>query len=91
MILDDPALDLGAILWWYYPPELRPEFLAIAGCPDDAYFRERMRVRMAVHNLNILLPRPGSFDRFDPHGFAADLVDFRTVFEGRENPQGYRD
>lgn len=91
MGLDDPALDLGAVLWWYYPPNLRPEFLAIAGCPDDTAFRERMRVRMAIHNLHILLPRPGSFDRFDPDRFADDLVDFRAVVEGRENPQGYLD
>lgn len=91
MGLDDPALDLGAVLWWYYPPALRPQFLAIAGCPDDAAFRERMRVRMAIHNLHILLPRPGSFDRFDPQSFAADLVDFQAVVEGMENPQGYED
>ncbi len=91
MRLDDPALDLGAVLWWYYPPDLRPEFLALAGCPNDADFRERMRVRMAVHNLHILLPCPDSFDRFDPHSFEADLVDFRAVVEGNENPQGYQD
>lgn len=91
MQMDDPALDLGAILWWYYPPELRSEFLAAAGCPDDADFRERMRIRMAVHNLHILLPRPNSFDRFQPQNFAADLVDFRAVVEGSENPQGYWD
>ena len=88
---DDPALDLGAVLWWYYPPALRSQFLALAGCPEDAAFRERMRVRMAIHNLHILLPRPGSFDRFDPDSFAADLVDFQAVVEGRENPQGYLD
>ena len=23
MSMDDPALDMGALLWWYYPPELR--------------------------------------------------------------------
>jgi Phosphotransferase enzyme family len=30
MSLDDPALDMGALLWWYYPPELRQRFLDIA-------------------------------------------------------------
>lgn len=31
MSMDDPALDMGALLWWYYPPELRQQFLEIAG------------------------------------------------------------
>jgi thiamine kinase-like enzyme len=91
MSLDDPALDLGAILWWYYPPEMRDEFLAIAGCPNDERFRERMRIRMAVHNLHIILPREKSFDRFRAESFDEALVDFRAVVEGRENPQGYYD
>jgi thiamine kinase-like enzyme len=91
MSLDDPALDLGAILWWYYPPEMRDEFLTIAGCPNDERFRERMRIRMAVHNLHIILPREKSFDRFNAETFADALVDFRAVVEGRENPQGYYD
>jgi len=30
MTRDDPAVDIGAMLWWYYPPELRSRFLAIA-------------------------------------------------------------
>ncbi len=91
MSLDDPALDLGAILWWYYPPQMRTEFLAIAGCPDDETFRERMRIRMAVHNLHIILPRENSFDRFRAETFDDALVDFRAVVDGRENPQGYYD
>jgi thiamine kinase-like enzyme len=91
MSLDDPALDLGAILWWYYPPELRPKFLEIAGCVNDKPFQERMRVRMAMHCLHILLPREGSFDQFDPNGFDEALMDFRAVVAGKENPQGYGD
>ena len=35
MSLDDPALDIGATLWWYYPPELRQRFLEIAGQASD--------------------------------------------------------
>ena len=89
--LDDPALDLGATLWWYYPPELRPRFLAAAGYPDSPGLRQRMRARMALHCLSILRPRPGSFDRFDPHAFAGRLVDFRAALAGEENPQGYSD
>lgn len=88
---DDPALDIGATLWWYYPPELRPRFLALSGYANDADFALRMRVRMALHCLNILLPREGSFDRFDPAGFAESLVDFRAALAGEENPQGYED
>src|SRR5215510_1238288 len=26
MSMDDPAADMGALLWWYYPPELRQQF-----------------------------------------------------------------
>lgn len=89
MSLDDPALDLGAILWWYYPPHLRPEFLEIAGYGDKVGFRERMRIRMAVHCLNIILPRENSFDYFDAGAFDNSLDDFRAVLEGKENPQGY--
>jgi aminoglycoside phosphotransferase (APT) family kinase protein len=89
MTLDDPAQDLGAILWWYYPPEMRADFIQVAGVDDDPEFRLRMQVRMTIHCLNILLPRQGSFDRFDAGSFAADLVDFRAAAAGRENPQGY--
>lgn len=89
MSLDDPAHDMGSLLWWYYPPELRPGFLANAGYPYDEAFRNRMRVRMALHCLDILLPRAGSFDRFHADTFAEELVDFRAVVAGRENPQGY--
>jgi hypothetical protein len=31
MAMDDPAFDLGALLWWYYPPEFRQRFLKLAG------------------------------------------------------------
>jgi thiamine kinase-like enzyme len=89
MSLDDPAHDMGSLLWWYYPPELRAGVLASAGYPYDEAFQHRMRVRMALHCLDILLPRVGSFDRFHADTFAEDLVDFRAVVAGRENPQGY--
>lgn len=89
MSLDDPALDVGATLWWYYPPELRERFLVWAGYPLEEGFRQRMQVRMTMHCLHILLPRPGSFDAFNPAGFSEALVDFRAILAGRENPQGY--
>jgi thiamine kinase-like enzyme len=78
MSLDDPALDIGATLWWYYPPGLRGRFLEITGHADDEAFARRMRVRMAMHCLHITLPREGSFDRFDPASFAESLTDFRA-------------
>lgn len=86
---DDPANDMGALLWWYYPPAQRRRFLEIAGHPLDAAFQERMRVRMVLHCLHIILPRPQSFDRFDPAAFPDWLTDFRAVMAGDENPQGY--
>jgi thiamine kinase-like enzyme len=89
MALDDPALDLGALLWWYYPPEMRADFLAVAGYENDVQFRERMRIRMAIHCLSIILPRENSFDRFDATAFGDALEDFRAVISGKENPQGY--
>ena len=91
MTLDDPALDVGAILWWYYPPELREEFLEITGYKNDEGFRNRMRIRMAIHNLNIIIPREKSFDQFKAETFGTTLVDFRATIDGRENPQGYFD
>lgn len=89
MSMDDPALDMGALLWWYYPPELRPQFLDIAGYQYDDEFRFRMRVRMAMHCLHITLPREQSFDNFDPNGYSELLDDFRAILDGKENPQGY--
>jgi thiamine kinase-like enzyme len=91
MSLDDPALDIGAILWWYYPPELRQEFLEIVGYADDQEFKTRMQVRMAMHCLNIILPRVNSFDSFDPESFSENLTDFKAIMAGEENPQGYSD
>jgi len=91
MSLDDPAHDMGSLLWWYYPPEMRPDFLKIAGYRYDAAFRNRMRVRMALHCLDIMLPRAASFDEFDAASFVEELIDFRAVVAGRENPQGYGD
>lgn len=91
MSRDDPALDLGAILWWYYPPEMREAFLTVAGYKNDDEFRHRMHIRMAIHNLNIVIPRRDSFDRFAADRFDSKLEDFRALMEGRENPQGYVD
>jgi thiamine kinase-like enzyme len=91
MSLDDPAQDMGALLWWYYPPELRPDFLERAGYLDEDAFRDRMRVRMALHCLDILLPRAGSYDQFDADTFMEGLIDFRAVAAGKENPHGYQD
>src|SRR5512145_296737 len=66
MSADDPALDLGALLWWYYPPELRGRFLEAAGYRYDNEFKLRMQIRMAMHCIHITLPRAESFDEFDP-------------------------
>ena len=89
MSMDDPALDLGALLWWYYPPELRQSFLEAAGYCYDEEFKSRMRVRMAMHCLDILLPRENSFDQFNAEAFGESLRDFRAVLDGEENPEGY--
>lgn len=89
MSLDDPACDIGATLWWYYPPQLRPQFLEICGYPRDEQFEKRMHVRMAMHCLSITLPREDSYDRFDPIQFPHSLADFLAIMAGRENPQGY--
>jgi len=91
MTLDDPVLDIGATLWWYYPPGLRPRFLEISGYAGDEAFARRMQVRMALHCLHILLPRQQSYDRFTPDAFRESLVDFRAALAGEENPQGYED
>lgn len=89
MTMDDPAFDMGALLWWYYPPELRQSFLDIAGYRYDDEFRFRMRVRMAMHCLSITLPREQSFDSFYPENFSAAINDFRAILAGKENPAGY--
>lgn len=91
MSTDDPAVDIGATLWWYYPPKLWKSFLSKAGYIDDTTFERRMQVRMAMHCLNITLPREQSFDEFNPASFAEALADFRAVLAGKENPQGYDD
>jgi thiamine kinase-like enzyme len=91
MSQDDPALDLGAFLWWYYPPKFYPEFLKIAGYENDDLFRQRMRIRLAVHCLNIMLPRENSFDIFKTETFEDFLEDFRAVMAGQENPKRYAD
>jgi thiamine kinase-like enzyme len=89
MAMDDPALDMGALLWWYYPPELRQQFLDITGCRYDDGFKFRMRVRMAMHSIDITLPRERSFDGFDPNSYHEALRDFRAILNGEENPEGY--
>jgi thiamine kinase-like enzyme len=89
MALDDPAVDIGATLWWYYPPGMRENFLKITGYFNDMEFERRMQVRMAMHCLSIILPREDSFDRFDPASFSESLTDFRAILAGGENPQGY--
>jgi thiamine kinase-like enzyme len=89
MSLDDPALDIGATLWWYYPPLLRQRFLEIVGYANDEPFQFRMHVRMAMHCLSITLPREQSFDQFDPTSFDQSLTDFRAILANEENPQGY--
>ncbi len=89
MSMDDPALDMGALLWWYYPPELRQRFLNIAGYPYDDEFKFRMQIRMAMHCLDIILPRENSLDDFDPENFGESLRDFTAVLAGTENPEGY--
>ena len=91
MSLDDPAVDIGATLWWYYPPELRESFLKETDYTNDTAFRRRMQVRMAMHCLNITLPREQSFDAFDPATFGELLTDFRAILVGKENPEGYDD
>ena len=87
--MDDPALDVGALLWWYYPPDLRASFLEVTGYRYDDAFKFRMKYRMAMHFLNIFLPRDNSFDQFKSESFGASLRDFRAVLEGNENPKGY--
>jgi hypothetical protein len=89
MGMDDPAADMGALLWWYYPPQMRERFLKLAGYPYDDEFKIRMRVRMSLHCLQILLPREQSFDAFRPDLFPDSLTDFRAILSGEENPQGY--
>ena len=89
MSIDDPALDMGALLWWYYPPELRQKFLDIAVYRYDDEFKFRMRVRMAMHCLAVTLPRERSFDSFDPNTYHESLRDFRAILNSEENPEGY--
>lgn len=91
MSMDDPAADLGALLWWYYPPELRKRFLEIAGYRYDDNFQFRMQTRMAIHCLHITLPRADSFDIFDASEYEEWLTDFRAILAGKENPQGYNE
>ncbi len=87
MTLDDPALDIGATLWWYYQP---PQWASVPGScrlRADESFRERMQVRMALHCLNITLPREHSFDQFDAASYPEYLTDFRAMLAGEPNPE----
>jgi aminoglycoside phosphotransferase (APT) family kinase protein len=88
MSLGDPAYDLGALLWWYYPPAIWPRFLEIAGYVIDNDFRLRMQVNLAMHSLSIALPRQDSFDTFNPSSFCASLTDLKAVLAGEGNPRG---
>jgi thiamine kinase-like enzyme len=89
--LDDPARDIGAMLSWYYPPELRHRFLVMVGYANDEQFQIRMRVQTALHCLAITFPREQSLDEFDPNSFAESLTNFMTILFGKENPEGYDD
>lgn len=91
MSLEDPACDLGAILWWYYPPATWQRFLEFIGRAGEPGFESRMRIRMSLHCLDITLPRDNSFDVFIPTAFDAALTDFRAVLGVEENPLGYED
>jgi hypothetical protein len=44
---------------------------------------------MAMHCLNMTLPREQSFDSFNPNDYSETLDDFRAILDGKENPQGY--
>ena len=70
---------------------LTPEFLKVGGYSHDEELRNRMRIRMGIHNLNIIIPLQASFDRFAAKTLDEALIDFRAEIEGRENPQGYYD
>ena len=39
MSLDDPALDIGATLWWYYPPDLWQDFWKSPAAPMMSRFQ----------------------------------------------------
>lgn len=44
---------------------------------------------MAMHCLDILLPREESFDQFDAEVLRESLRDYKAVLDGKENPEGY--
>ena len=89
MVMDDPAVDLGALLWWYYSPELRLQFLNVAGYRYDEEFKHRMQIRMAMHCLKITLPREASFDQLDAEHYEQAMGDLKAILQGKENPEGY--
>src|SRR5258708_37423936 len=88
MSLGDPVQDVGALLWWYFPPAMRQRFLEIAGYPIDRDFQLRMQVNIATHSLRISLPRENSFDTLKPSSFGASLSDLKAVLAGEQHP-GY--
>ena len=89
MSLGDPACDVGALLWWYYPSIMRGRFLKASGYPIDRGFLLRMQVNHAMHSLRISLPRASSFDTFVHSSFATSLANLKAVLANKENPQGY--
>jgi len=50
MFLDDPAFDLGVILWWYYPPEMQNE--SIKKDPPGSIFRPGDHARLFPLNAS---------------------------------------
>jgi hypothetical protein len=44
---------------------------------------------MAMHCLDITLPRERSFDKFDRDNYGESLRDFKAILNGEENPEGY--
>jgi len=89
MQMEDPTVDIGALLWWYYPPDMRKTFCDIMKVDYSSALRNRMQIRMAMHCLNIMLPRKDSFDVFDLDWFAMFFDDFKAIMEGKDNPKGY--
>ena len=76
--LDDPALDVGMLLYWYVDPALWPVFLreyATGGDfrPDVDALLIRARIRYPLHALNLCLEAIEGLPRPAGDGFAAAL------------------
>ena len=89
MLIEDPSVDIGALLWWYYPYDMREQFCEIIKVDYNNELKNRMQLRMAMHCLNIMLPRLNSFDVLDLEWFAMFFDDFKAIMEGKDNPKGY--